>query len=99
MGSLLLMSEDRSRELAEALERLSELSITQLREILSSPLDLENGSLLRAKTTAAAVALNTQLRADALRLRAAREDRALEVLLERIEAKRECVPVYVAPDA
>lgn len=88
---------DNSRRLAQDLEGLSELSIKQLRMILELPLDAENGSLLRAKTNAAAVALNTQLRADALRLRAAREDKALERLVALIEAKRLVVPCDAVP--
>jgi len=93
-GYLVRMSTDvDATMLAEALERLSEISIEQLIEILRLPIDLENGHLLRAKTTAAMVGLNTQLRADHLRLRAAREDKALERLIALMQEKQLSVPI------
>ena len=89
---------DNAARLAQELERLSELSISQLCAILELPLDVENGHVLRAKTTAAMVGLNTQLRADHLRLRAARADLALERLIELMREKQLLVPGDVKPE-
>lgn len=90
---------DRSTQLAGKLEALTEVAIDKLSTILSAPLDVENGPLLRAQTTSAAVALNAQLRADALRLRAARADQALERLLAVIAAKEPTVPCDAVRDS
>jgi len=88
---------DGSERLAGKLEALTEASIDRLSLILGLPLDVENGALLRAQTMAAAVAINAQLRADSLRLRAARADLALDRLIELMRAKEATVPCDVAP--
>jgi hypothetical protein len=86
------MSDDRSTKLAGELEGAAEQSIAWWRMILSQPIDAENGSLLRAQGVAAAAAVNAQLRADAMRLRSMRADKALERLLVMLAAKEKCVP-------
>lgn len=92
-----LPPEDQSTRLAEKLQALTEAAIDKLSAVLAEPIDVENGALMRAQTTSAAVALNAQLRADALRLRAARADRTLERLLELIANKELTVPCDVKP--
>ena len=89
---------DGSERLAGKLEALTEASIDRLSLILGLPLDVENGALLRAQTMAAAVAINAQLRADSLRLRAVRADMALDRLIELMRAKEGLVPCDVKPE-
>ena len=86
------MTEDTSARLARELEGLSEESIALLRRIVTEPMDTENPGLLRAQVSAANTALNVQLRADALRLRAMREDKALSRLVSLIRERAESVP-------
>jgi hypothetical protein len=81
-----------SERLAGKLSVLTEAAIDRLSLILALELDVENGSLLRAQTMAAAVAINAQLRADALSLRAIRADKALDRLLEMMREKALLVP-------
>lgn len=83
--------------LAGKLSDVTERALDKLSELLAVPIDVENGSLLRAHATAAAVAINAQLRADSMRLRAAREDRAMAALLALIAAKEDHVPCDVRP--
>lgn len=79
-------------KLAHALEGISGQAIDWIAKVLSLPIDTECAPLLRAQSAAAMTALNTQLRADALRLRAAREDKALEALLFRIAEQERRIP-------
>jgi len=67
-------------DMAAELESVAQLGLKNLRDILTLPLDLEDGSLLRAKNAAANTALNTQIRADENRLRSAAVDRLPELL-------------------
>src|SRR5262249_16708121 len=84
---------------AAKLEALTEASIDRLREVLRLPIDADNGALLRAIVGAAGTAINAQLRADAMRLRALREDKALAALLASIAAMEGKVPACPASDA
>lgn len=84
--------EDHSTALASKLEDVTEQALDKLSAILRLPIDEENGSLLRAMTTASAVAINAQLRADALRLRAMHHDKALDRLVAAIKAKELTTP-------
>jgi len=86
------LTDDRAAALAAKLEELTEVSIDRLRAVLALPLDVDNGALLRAVTAAASIGLNAQLRADAMRLRALRDDRALAALLALIADKERVVP-------
>lgn len=81
-----------SSELAKQLEQVSGKALTWLDDVLSQPVDPECGSLLRAQASAAQTALNAQLRADAQRMRAERQDRALERLIEAIRSQEGLVP-------
>lgn len=89
--------DDHSNALAAQLEALTGLAMDKLKEMLSEPLDVENGPLMRTQAAAAGIALNAQLRADALRMRAARHDRALEALIAVIQSKEGSVPCAAAP--
>lgn len=92
---------DQSNVLATKLEALTDLALDKLDEVLrrTDPLDEDDGRLVRSQTSAAAVALNVQLRADSLRMRAARHDKALERLIELIAAKETTTPCGVERDA
>lgn len=92
---------DQSNALATKLEALTDLALDKLDEVLrmTEPLDEDAARLVRSHTAAAAVTLNAQLRADALRMRAARQDKALEHLIELIAAKEATVPCVAGPDA
>ena len=69
---------------------VAELGLQNLRDILSAPIDHEDGPLLRAKNAAAQTALNAQLRADENQLWQRQSDDVLKKLLEIIaqEEKR-----------
>lgn len=79
-------------KLAQQLENVSGSALEWLRQVLALPIDPELPALMRAQSSAAMTALNTQLRADALRLRAQRDDKALKRLIDLIERKRHSVP-------
>lgn len=83
--------------LAGKLADVTEQALDKLSELLRHPVDVENGSLLRAQATASAVAINAQLRADAMRLRAIREDRAMATLIALIASKEKGVPCDAVP--
>jgi len=70
--------------MADELAVVAELGLQNLRDILSAPIDHEDGSLLRAKNAAAQTALNAQLRADENQLRQRQSDDAFKRLLEVI---------------
>lgn len=86
------MDDQASTRIAQELQDVTELGLTWLRNVLTIPLDEENGHLLRAQGAATAVAINAQLRADAMRMRAMREDKALSRLIGLIQERRESVP-------
>ena len=79
-------------KLAQQLENVSELALDWLKGVLSMPIDTECGPLLRAQSSAAMTTLNTQIRADALRLRAQRVDKTIEKLLDTIREQEARVP-------
>lgn len=79
-------------QLAADLERVASKALTWLDEVLGKPIDEENAPLLRAQSSAAMTALNTQIRADSLRLRAQRQDAALDRLLAQIAAQEGRIP-------
>lgn len=85
---------DRAERLVEDLHGLSEDSVRLLRAVVNddSALDEDASRRVRAQIAAAGIGLNTQLRADALRLRAARQDMALERLIEVLREKELLVP-------
>ena len=67
-------------DMAAELEAVAQLGLKNLRDILTLPLDLEDGSLLRAKNAAANTVLSTQVKVDENRLRSAAVDRLPELL-------------------
>ena len=67
-------------DMAAELESVAQLGLKNLRDILTLPLDLEDGSLLRAKNAAANTVLNTQVKVDENRLRSAVVDKLPELL-------------------
>jgi hypothetical protein len=73
-----------SDNLAAELAVVAELGLQNLKDILSAPIDHEDGPLLRAKNAAAQTALNAQLRADENQLRQRQSDDVLKKLLEII---------------
>ncbi len=83
-------------KLAQDLENVTERALTWLDTVLSAGLDTENSALLRAQSAASGIAINAQLRADALRLRSQREDKALETLMKLIAAKELTTPQATA---
>ena len=58
--------------LAPELERVTLLGLQKLEQILRIPTDRGDGNLLRAQSAAAAIAINTQMRADETRLKQVR---------------------------
>jgi hypothetical protein len=66
--------------MAAELEAVAQLGLKNLRDILTLPLDAEDGPLLRAKNAAANTALSTQTKVDENRLRAGVADRLPELL-------------------
>jgi hypothetical protein len=67
-------------DMAAELEAVAHLGLKNLRDILTLPLDVEDGPLLRAKNAAANTILNTQTKVDENRLRAGVVDRLPELL-------------------
>jgi hypothetical protein len=67
-------------DMAAELEAVAHLGLKNLRDILTAPLDLEDGPLLRAKNAAANTILNTQTKVDENRLRAGAVDKLPELL-------------------
>ena len=67
-------------DMAAELEAVAHLGLKNLRDILTLPLDVEDGPLLRAKNAAANTILNTQTKVDENRLRAGVVDKLPELL-------------------
>ena len=83
-------------ELATKLEAISDQALDKLAEILSLPLvdgDPAFASLLRSQTTAAGVALNTQVRVDEVALRKQEHDRMPELLRLAAEVRARLPPL------
>jgi hypothetical protein len=67
-------------DMAAELEAVAQLGLKNLRDILTLPLDIEDGALLRAKNAAASTVLGTQVKVDENRLRAGVADKLPELL-------------------
>ena len=67
-------------DMAAELEAVAQLGLKNLRDILTLPLDVEDGALLRAKNAAANTILSTQTKVDENRLRAGVADKLPELL-------------------
>jgi len=74
--------------LPRKLERVTLLGLEKIEQILRIPTDVDDGNLLRAQTTAALGAVNSQLRADETRLRAKQQGDVLERLLKVMAVER-----------
>jgi hypothetical protein len=70
----------RPGDMAAELEAVAHLGLKNLRDILTLPLDVEDGPLLRAKNAAANTVLGTQVKVDENRLRAGAVDKLPELL-------------------
>jgi hypothetical protein len=82
-------------ELATKLETVSDQALDKLAEIMSLPLvngDPAFASVLRSQTTAAGVALNTQVRVDEVALRKQEHDRVPELLRLAAEVRARLPP-------
>ena len=77
------------KTLAQELERVTQLALQKVEQILSIPTDRSDGNLLRAQTAAAAIAMNAQLRADETRLREQRSgNNLIPEMLEHIRQEK-----------
>jgi hypothetical protein len=75
--------------LAPELEAVTRLGLQKLNQILRMPTDRGDGNLLRAQTTAAALAVNAQLRADEAKMKEVRRRDVMQrILVMMAEEKR-----------
>jgi len=74
--------------LAIELEAVTRLGLQKLDHILRLPTDPGNGNILRAQTTAAATAVNAQLRADETKMKQVQKGDVIARLLEIMEVER-----------
>jgi hypothetical protein len=74
--------------LAVELEAVTRLGLQKLDHILRLPTDPSNGNILRAQTTAAATAVNAQLRADETKMKQAQKGDVIARLLEIMEVEQ-----------
>jgi hypothetical protein len=74
--------------LAIELEAVTRLGLQKLDHILRLPTDPNNGNILRAQTTAAAAAVNAQLRADETKMKQVQKGDMLAQLIEIMEVER-----------
>jgi hypothetical protein len=84
-------------ELAKRLEAVCKLSLSKIEEILSLPVDPDNGNTLRALTACASAALQAQLRADESRLKVRSNNDALARLLKIIGQERKAAKTVTKP--
>jgi hypothetical protein len=74
--------------LAIELEAVTRLGLQKLDHILRLPTDPGNGNILRAQTTAAATAVNAQLRADETKMKQVQKGDILASLLKIMEIEK-----------
>jgi hypothetical protein len=74
--------------LAIELEAVTRLGLQKLDHILRLPTDPSNGNILRAQTTAAATAVNAQLRADETKMKQVQKEDIIARLLKIMEVER-----------
>ena len=74
--------------LAVELEAVTRLGLQKLDHILRLPTDPGNGNILRAQTTAAATAVNAQLRADETKMKQVGKEDIIARLLEIMEIEQ-----------
>jgi hypothetical protein len=74
--------------LAIELEAVTRLGLQKLDHILRLPTDPGNGNILRAQTTAAATAVNAQLRADETKMKQVQKEDVIARLLKIMEVEQ-----------
>jgi len=74
--------------LPRKLERVTLLGLEKIEQILRLPTNVADGNLLRAQTTAALGAVNSQLRADETKMKQAQRGDVLDRLLKLIKEER-----------
>ena len=74
--------------LAIELEAVTRLGLQKLDHILRLPTDPGNGNILRAQTTAAATAVNAQLRADETKMKRVQRTDVIADLLKIMEIEQ-----------
>jgi hypothetical protein len=74
--------------LAQELEGVTRLGLQKIGQILRLPTDPHNGNILRAQTTAAATAVNAQLKADETKMKQQQREDVFQRLLEIMERER-----------
>jgi hypothetical protein len=74
--------------LAPELERVTWLGLQKLEQILRIPTDWGNGSLMRAQTCAAGLAVNAQLRADEAKLKQARSGDIMPKIIQMLKEEQ-----------
>ena len=74
--------------LAIELEAVTRLGLQKLDHILRLPTDPRNGNILRAQTTAAATAVNAQLRADETKMKQVQKGDVIARLLKMMEVEQ-----------
>jgi len=74
--------------LATELEAVTRLGLQKIGQILRLPTDPHNGNILRAQTTAAATAVNAQLRADETKMKQVQQGDILPRLLKIMEIEK-----------
>jgi hypothetical protein len=79
-------------KLARQLEKVTELGLRKIEEILQIPTDHLNGNILRAQVAGATATISAQLKADENLLRVKRGDDVLARLLKTIEEERRKLP-------
>ena len=80
--------------LAPELERVTLLGLQKLEQILRIPTDCANGSLLRAQSAAAGLAVNAQLRADEAKLKQVRRTDIMERLIAMMKEEEAKMAEY-----
>ena len=73
---------------AAQLEAVTRLGLQKLDHILRLPTDPGNGNILRAQTTAAATAVNAQLRADETKMKQVQKGDVIARLLKMMEVEQ-----------
>ena len=74
--------------LAPELERVTWLGLQKIAQILALPTDPANGNILRAQANAAAIAINTQLRADEAKLKQVRRTDIMARIIESMKQEK-----------
>src|SRR5262249_46068121 len=74
--------------LAAELQSVTQLGLQKIGQILKLPTDPHNGNVLRAQTTAAATAVNAQLKADETKMKQVQQGDILPRLLKIMEIEK-----------